>query len=166
MSAMTAREDIARRSGDAGARRQLSSAARAPLIAVAAVWVSSALLAIFAPDMVTGSEHDHLPIAAMTVWPWTFAATAYVLMAARRTTSAMLVWGTIAIWVSIFVAGVAAPVMETGSDPTQIPIAALITPPLGALATALVALHAATHPSSPTHGSTPQDGSGGPWGTR
>jgi len=52
-------------------------------------------------------QHEHLRIAAMTVWPWTFAATAYVMMGA--------------------------------------PIAALLAPPVGALATGLVALHAATH---------------------
>ncbi|MGW5240076.1 hypothetical protein ACWEOW_14200 [Monashia sp. NPDC004114] len=165
MSTMRTQEDVARTFGDAGARRTLSIAARSPLIAVAAVWVSSALLAIFAPDLVTGSDHEHLPIAAMTVWPWTFAATAYVLMAARRSTSTMLVWGTMAIWVSIFVAGIAAPVMETGTDPTQIPIAALITPPLGALATALVALHAATHPGSPAQGGV-HDDPGEPWAAR
>jgi hypothetical protein len=95
---------------------------------VAAVWVCSALLAVFAPDMVTGSEHDHLPIAAMTVWPWTFTATAYVLMAARRPASTWLVWCVVAIWISVVAAGVAAPSMVTGTDPTRIPICAILAP--------------------------------------
>jgi hypothetical protein len=119
-------------------------AASSPGLAVAAVWICSALLAVVAPDMVTGSEHEHPPIAAMTVWPWTFAATAYILMAARRTTSAWLVWSVVAIWVSVFVAGVAAPLMVTGTDPTEIPMAALLMPIGGALATGLIGLHAAT----------------------
>ena len=145
MSTTRAQESLARDGADSSVLERLNVAVVSPIVAVAAVWVSSALLAVFAPDLVTGSEQEHLPIAAMTVWPWTFAATAYVLMAARRTTSPMLVWGTMVIWASIFVAGIATPVMETGSDPTQIPIAALLTPPLAALATGLVALHAATH---------------------
>lgn len=120
------------------------TAVASPGVAVTSVWVCSALLAVFAPDMVTGSEHDHLPIAAMTVWPWTFAATAYVLMAARHATSVWLVWAVVAVWASVFVAGVAAPLMVTGTDPTEIPMAALLTPIGGALATGLIELHAAT----------------------
>jgi hypothetical protein len=122
------------------ARRALTS----PTTAVVAVWTCSALLAVFAPDMVTGSEHDHLPIAAMTVWPWTFAATAYVVMAVRHTTSAWLVMCVAAIWTSVLIAGVAAPVMVTGTDPTRIPMGAIMAPIGGALATGLVALHHAT----------------------
>ena len=115
-----------------------------PALAVAAVWVCSALLAIFAHDMVTGSEHEHLPIAAMTVWPWTITATAYVLMAARRPTTGWLVWSVVAIWVSVLAVGVAAPLMVTGTDPTTIPMGALLAPVGGAIATGLVALHHAT----------------------
>jgi hypothetical protein len=123
----------------------VSAALSGPVVAVVAVWACSALLAVFAPDMVTGSEHDHLPIAAMTVWPWTVVATAYVLMAGRRTGAGWLVWCVAALWVCVFAAGVAAPVMVTGSDPTEIPIGALLAPVGGALATGLLALHHATH---------------------
>jgi hypothetical protein len=120
------------------------TALTAPATAVTAVWACSALLAVFAPDLVTGSEHDQLPIAAMTVWPWTFAATAYVMMAVRHTTSAWLVGCVVVIWVCVVAAGVAAPVMVTGTDPTRIPIGAILAPIGGALATGLVALHHAT----------------------
>ena len=98
------------------------------------------MLAVFAPDMVTGSEHDHLPLAAMTVWPWTFTATAYVLMAARRPATSWLVWCVVAIWVSVLAAGVAAPLMVTGTDPTTIPMGAILAPIGGAVATGLVAI--------------------------
>ena len=123
-----------------GARAALTS----PITAVVAMWASSALLAVFAPDMVTGSEHEHLPIAAMTVWPWTVVATAYVVLAARRPASAWLVWTVVAIWVSVLVAGIATPIMVTGSDPTRIPLGAILAPVGAALATGLVALHHAT----------------------
>jgi hypothetical protein len=94
--------------------------------------------------MVTGSEQDHLPIAAVSVWPWTVVATAYVLMAARRPASAWLVGSVGVVWVSVLVAGVAAPVMVTGTDPTRIPIGAILAPIGGALATGLLALHHAS----------------------
>jgi hypothetical protein len=119
--------------------------------AVASIWVSSALVAVFAPDMVSGSEHEHLPLAALTVWLWTLTATAYVLMGARRTTSVTLVAGVAAVWAAVFVVAVAAPTMVTGSDPTEIPIGALLAPAVGALATGFLALHHATaEASSPT----------------
>ncbi len=41
-------------------------------------------------------------------------------------------------------AAVLAPVMETGSDPTQIPIAALVAPPVAAAVTGFLALGQAT----------------------
>jgi hypothetical protein len=50
----------------------------------------------------------------------------------------------VAIWVSALVAGVAAPLMVTGTDPTEIPMAALLTPIGGAFATGLIGVQAAT----------------------
>lgn len=123
-----------------GSRGVLASSATA----VAAIWVCSALLAVFAPDMVTGSEHDHLPITSMTIWPWALAATGYVLMAARRPSAVLLVASVAAIWVGVLVVGLAAPVMVTGTDPTRIPLGAMLGPAFGALATGFVALHHTT----------------------
>jgi hypothetical protein len=144
MTTTTSQPEPVRPAAAFSAQDTARAAVTSPVVAVGAIWLCSALLAIFAPDMVTGSEHDHLPIAAMTVWPWTFAATAYVVMAARRASSVWLVWAVVAIWVSVLVAGVAAPVMVTGTDPTEIPMAALLTPIVGALATGLIGLHHAT----------------------
>ena len=112
-----------------------------PVTAVAAIWLSAALVAVLAPDMVTGSEHGHLPIAAMTIWLWTLAATGYVLLAARRGSSLELTLGTATVWLMVFLVAVFAPTMVTGADPTEIPIAALVAPPVGTLATGYLALH-------------------------
>ena len=112
-----------------------------PVTAAAAIWLSAALVAVLAPDMVTGSAHEHLPIAAMTIWIWTLAATGYVLMAARRGSSLELTLGTAAVWLTVLLVAVFAPAMVTGTDPTQIPIAALVAPPVGTLATGFLALH-------------------------
>ena len=39
------------------------------LVAVGMIWLASALTAIATPDMISGSQHEHLPLAAITVWP-------------------------------------------------------------------------------------------------
>jgi hypothetical protein len=121
-----------------------SSAVASPAVAVGAIWLSSTLIAILAPDMISGSEQEHLPLAAITVWLWIITATAYVVMATRRGSSGSLVAGVAAVWACVLLAAVAAPVMETGSDPTRIPLAALLAPPVGALATGFLALHHTT----------------------
>jgi hypothetical protein len=109
--------------------------------AVAAVWGAAAGIALFAPDLVSGSEHEHLPIAAFTVWIWAALATGFLVMipAGRRRSSHLA--STVALaWLAVAIATIFGPVMVTGSDPTRIPIVALTAPIFGAFATAFVAL--------------------------
>ena len=35
---------------------------------VAVIWVAGALISIFSPDIVSGSEQEHLPVAAFVTW--------------------------------------------------------------------------------------------------
>lgn len=135
-----------------GGRSLAESLSRlAPSVAVAAIWVATLLFSVFAPDLVSGSQQEHLPIAGLTAWVWAAAATGYVLMAARAREdsddpsrwlgfelSIVVVWGVVAL------AGIFAPEMVTGTDPTRIPLGALIAPVAGMVATGFVALHAAT----------------------
>ena len=114
----------------------------ARLVAVGMIWLASAVTAIAAPDMISGSQHEHLPLAAITVWVWTAIASGYAAMTpvhnARDWLLAVgLVWGSMAA------AAVLAPLMVTGSDPTQIPIAALVAPPVAAAVTGFLALNQA-----------------------
>jgi hypothetical protein len=131
-----------------------SLAALAPGVAVAAIWVATLFFSVFAPDLVSGAQQEHLPIAGLTAWVWAAAATGYVLMAARaRNTlddtarwlgfelSVAVIWGVVAL------AGIFAPELVTGTDPTSIPLAALIAPVAGMVATGFVALHVATQPT-------------------
>jgi hypothetical protein len=111
-----------------------------PLTAAAVVVAMSGVVAIFAPNLVTGSEHEQLPLAALTIWPWTAAAVGYVLMAGQRRNSRDRVLGVTVVWVAVAVLSVAVPAMVTGTDPTRIPIAALIVPPFGAVATGFLAI--------------------------
>ncbi len=115
--------------------------ASATWLAVAVVVASSVATALLTPDMVTGSEHEHLPLAGLGVWPWTAAASAYVVMAGRHGGSRMLVLGTSALWLAVAVVAIAGPMLVTGTDPTRIPLAALIAPPFGAIATGFLAVH-------------------------
>jgi hypothetical protein len=39
-------------------------------IGIGGIWVAVLLLSLLAPDMVSGSEQDHLPLAAFTTWFW------------------------------------------------------------------------------------------------
>ena len=113
--------------------------------AVTVIWVSAALISVFAPDMVTGAQHDHLPIAAITVWIWAALATAYTLMSARQIPAAPgLIVGVSAVWLAVAIAAVASPAMVTGTDPTTIPIAAMVVPIVGAVTTGFISIHHAT----------------------
>ncbi|HEU5037343.1 MAG TPA: hypothetical protein VFT70_10075 [Nocardioides sp.] len=121
---------------------------RAPVLdsvatAVGAIWLAAAAISIAAPDLVTGSEHDHLPLALMTVWLWAAVATAYAAMTPRRDGRESWTIGVSVVWLLAAVTAIAAPVMETGSDPTRIPLAVVIAPPVAAVVTGLLSLHQA-----------------------
>jgi hypothetical protein len=123
----------------------------APGIVVASIWVPMLFFSVFAPDMVTGSLHEHLPIGGLTGWAWAAVATGYVLMATRTRAPAddPTRWigfelSVLTIWVVVALAGTLAPELVTGTDPTRIPLATLIAPVAGMVATGFVALHATT----------------------
>ncbi len=123
--------------GDAPARPGIMDR---PATAVGVVVVASTVVALLAPDMVTGSEHEHLPLAALTVWPWTAASVGYVVMAARGDRCRDLVVGVAAVWTVVAVLALALPSLVTGTDPTRIPLGALLAPPFGAVVTAFLAI--------------------------
>jgi hypothetical protein len=110
--------------------------------AVAVIWVSSAAMAIWSPDLVTGSAQEHIPIIAMTVWFWALLATGLVVMAPSvGASSSGRTWSVYAgavsvIWIIAGIVSIAAPPMVTGSDPTSIPIAGLTTAIVAMAATA------------------------------
>jgi hypothetical protein len=117
---------------------------------IAGIWVAVALISIFAPDMVTGSEHQHLPVAALGSWFWGLIATGAFLWgmgrlrgnATRRPIWMGLTVATLAIWLVATIVGIALPVVETGSDPTRIPIGAMVAPVAATVLTALAGITA------------------------
>jgi hypothetical protein len=117
------------------------------VVSIGSIWLAVILTSIFAPDLVSGSEQDHIPIAAMGNWFWGTLSTGFVLLvivlrrgAGREQEN---VWVPLAsviasIWVAVTFASIFAPDLVTGSDPTRIPIVAMMSPVAATVATGLV----------------------------
>ena len=114
-------------------------------IGVGGIWVAVLLISLLAPDFVSGSEQQHLPMAAFTTWFWGGLGTLVFLWAMGRLRGTAM-WRptwiglsvvTVGIWAVAAVLGVTLPVFETGSDPTRIPIAAFFAPVAATMLTAL-----------------------------
>ena len=110
--------------------------------AVASILLATTLLSIFSPDLVTGSAQEHLPIVAMLSWFWGLLAIAYLAFVRSGRATPSLGLSVVILWLCVCMTSIFAPEMVTGSDPTRIPIAAMVAPILGCLATAFLALNA------------------------
>jgi hypothetical protein len=114
-------------------------------VGIGGIWVAVLLLSLLAPDLVSGSQQDHLPVAAFTTWFWGGVATLVLLWAMGRLrgrASWQPIWvglsvATLGIWAVATVLGITLPVMVTGTDPTRIPFAAIFAPVAAAMLTAL-----------------------------
>lgn len=109
------------------------------------IWIAVLVVSIFAPDLVSGSQQEHLPVAAFTTWLWGAAGSAAVLLTMTRLrgdATAQPVWtgysAVVAlIWIVATVLALALPEFETGTDPTLIPFGALLAPIGAAVLTGL-----------------------------
>ncbi len=103
---------------------------------LAGIWGAVVAISLFAPDLVSGSEHEHLPIAAFTTWIWGAIASRRVITtllrldeAGSQTQLARQLAALVAgVWVVAAAVAIFAPQMVTGSDPTRLPIAAMLAP--------------------------------------
>jgi len=119
----------------------------ATIAALSTIWIAVALISVFSPDLVSGSEQQHLPVAAIATWLWgTIATIAQVALGAalvrRRRIDAWLVAqpvATVVVWCGAVVVSVFTPPMVTGTDPTTIPLAAIIAPIAAAAVTVIAA---------------------------
>jgi hypothetical protein len=114
-------------------------------IGIGGVWLAVLLISLFAPDLVSGSEQEHLPVAAFTTWFWGVVAT-MVLLGAMGRLRGSATWRpawiglsvvTLVLWGVATILAITLPVFETGTDPTQIPFAAFFAPAAAAMLTAL-----------------------------
>jgi len=116
------------------------------IVAACSIWTAVVLISVFSPDMISGSEHQRLPVAAFTTWFWATGATIASIAAmarlrvttGRRALGAILSGATVAIWSAATVFSIFGPTMVTGSDPTTMPLAAVISPVVAMVATILL----------------------------
>jgi hypothetical protein len=129
-------------------------------IGIGGIWVAVLLLSLLAPDLVSGSEQEHLPVAAFTTWFWGGVGTLVLLWmmgrlrgsAKRRPIWIGLSMVTLGIWAVATILGITLPVIETGTDPTRIPLAAIFAPIAAAMLTALAGVVAKVFGSAPADG--------------
>jgi hypothetical protein len=127
---------------------------------LAGIWIAVVLISLLAPDMVSGSEQEHLPVAAFGTWLWGLVATGGFLWAMgklRGSASRRPIWigltvATIAAWLLATILSITLPVVETGSDPTRLPIAAMVTPIAAAVLTGLAGIIAGVFSRPPPTG--------------
>ena len=114
-------------------------------IGIGSIWVAVVLISLLAPDMVSGSEQGHLKVAAFGTWFWGGAGTLVFLWAMGRLRGDSM-WRptwiglsivTVGIWALATLLAIVLPVVETGSDPTQLPLGAFIAPVAAAMLTAI-----------------------------
>jgi fatty acid desaturase len=133
------------------------------LLGVGAIWLGVVAASIVAPDLVSGSQQEHLPLAAFLTWIWGLLATVGYLWGMSklrgrpdgRGSWVGLTVATIIIWAVAVVLSAALPVWETGSDPTSLPIWALIAPLAAALLVTLASVIAGIFSDTPNHPTTP-----------
>jgi predicted MFS family arabinose efflux permease len=133
-------------SGDVITKKSIGSEIHPTTVALTGIWLAAVAIALFSPDLISGSEHEHIPIGAFTIWFHSGLATAYVLTAAAvrgpvdRDPPSGAGWWTATIWVAVAVAAIFGPEMVTGTDPTRIPIAVLVAPIIGMVTTGFIAI--------------------------
>ena len=151
---MTATEVVTHRTHDVP-RDQRTGRMLPAAVAVGGLWLAMALSSMFAPDLIS-ADYDHVPIVALTIWPWGAVATGFVLFgAAFPTRDRMARWGlpvaVLGIWGAVALVSIFAPSIVTGSDEaivagsgqTIVPVAGLFAPVAGAIATGYACLAAA-----------------------
>lgn len=115
--------------------------------ALAGIVVSGLVGSIFVPNMVTGVEHQHTPIAAFIGWIWNLIAIGLVVPAALQGIHAkvtdrapwiMLGLGVGGIWLAVMFVAIFAPVWVIGTDPEQLPIWALFAAIAGDVLTGIL----------------------------
>jgi hypothetical protein len=127
---------------------------------LAGIWTGVVLISVLAPDMVSGSEQEHLPVAAFATWLWGLVSTAGFLWAmgklrgdaVRRPIWIGLSVVALTVWLVATILSITLPVVETGSDPTRLPIAAMVTPIAAAVLTVLAGIIAGVFSRPPQAG--------------
>jgi hypothetical protein len=107
------------------------------------IWLAVVFTSIFAPDMVTGTTQDHFPVALVVALLAGLAATRSVVRAFTHGFGGTRRWGFYAlivgvVWLAVALVSIYAPVIVAGTDPTRVPIAAIVAPIAGAILTGAI----------------------------
>ena len=117
-------------------------------IGTAGIWVAVALISLLAPDMVSGSEQQHLPIAAFITWVWGAIGTGFFVWSMGRLRGSerwRSTWigvsvVTLIVWTVATIIAISTPEYVTGSDPTRMPFGAIFAPVGAILLSALAGI--------------------------
>jgi hypothetical protein len=112
-------------------------------VALAAIWLAIVLLSIFAPDLVSGTTQDHFPLAMVVGLLAGLAATKSVVKASTNGIGPPRLWivydlVVACVWLAVTLVSIYVPVLVSGTDPTRVPIGAVVAPIAGAIVTGAV----------------------------
>jgi hypothetical protein len=120
-------------------------------VGVSGIWAAVILISLLTPHMVSGSHQERLPVAAFGTWLWGMVATVFFLWGMFRLRRsgvgtagcAGLSSVVVTVWLITTALSIFVPVFVTGSDPTRIPIAGLVSPVAAMVLTFLASITAA-----------------------
>lgn len=118
------------------------------LTATGSVAVAVLLASTLSPDLVSGTPPDQIPLAALLDWFWGSIAIAYLAAAGPGRADPTLAVSVVLLWFAIAATSIFAPSLVTGSDPTTVPVAALVAPVVGAITTGFLAIAAVRRTSA------------------
>jgi hypothetical protein len=126
-----------------GAREPGSQLFRLGAAGIGAIWAAVVFISLLAPDNVSGTEQEHVPVAAILTWIWGLVASKSLVttLAAQRAHPErvgdvrVLVAAIAGVWVVAALVGAFGPEIVSGTDPTHTPIAAILAPIAGMVIT-------------------------------
>lgn len=127
------------------------------LLGLVVIWIAVVVISLAAPDLVSGSQQEHLPLALFLTWIWGLVASIGYLWGVSRLRGAVSrrpIWmgltvAVMLIWIIAVIVSVALPVWETGTDPTRLPVWAIAAPVGAALVTTLASVVAGIFSQTP-----------------
>jgi len=132
-------------------------------VALAGICTSGVLGSLFSPNLVSGAQHEQIPIGAFVGWIFDAIAIGMVVAAAtkgiRAEVTSRAPWivlglGVGVLWLAVMVAAIFSPVWVTGTDPTRLPIWAGLSAIAGVVVTGILCSFVKTASFEPAESTT------------
>ncbi len=115
------------------------------VVSIGAVWLAVLFTSLFSPDLVFGTEEEHVKLAAIANWFWGVLGTVFVLRSTVFLRPSEIGWGqsdawpwiavaVAGLWLAATVVSIGVPTLEIGTD-IQVPVAAAVASPIAAMLT-------------------------------